>query len=52
MRVAPSTNKTNKFIPYHLIVSKHKYYGIKLYVFYDLFLLKVVSAKHRSTAAK
>jgi hypothetical protein len=22
--------KKNKFIPYHLIISKHKYYGIKL----------------------
>jgi hypothetical protein len=34
----PSTNKTNKFIPYHLIISKYKYYGMKLYIFYDLFM--------------
>ena len=34
----PSTNKRNKFIPYHLIISKHIYYGIKRYNFYDLFM--------------
>jgi hypothetical protein len=38
----PSTNKTNKFIPYylhlHVIISKHKYYGMKRYNFYDLFM--------------
>jgi hypothetical protein len=33
-----STKKTNKFIPYHLIISKNKYYGIKLYSFHDLFM--------------
>ena len=31
-----STNKTNKFIPYHLIISKTKYYLIKRYIFHDL----------------
>jgi hypothetical protein len=35
---APSPNKTNKLIPYHLIKWKHKYYVIKLYVFHDFFL--------------
>jgi hypothetical protein len=34
----PSTNKTNKFIPYHLILLKHRYYGIKRYISYDLFM--------------
>jgi hypothetical protein len=34
----PSTNKTNKFIPYHLIIWKYKYYGIKRYIFYDLYM--------------
>jgi hypothetical protein len=32
------TNKTNKFIPYHLIISKTKYYKIKRYIFHDLFM--------------
>jgi hypothetical protein len=32
----PSPNKTNKFIPYHLIISKYKYYVIKHYTFLDL----------------
>jgi hypothetical protein len=36
--IAPSSNSTNKFIPYHLIISKHKYYIIKLYMSHDLFL--------------
>jgi hypothetical protein len=38
--IAPSSNKTNKFIPYHFItcISKHKYYNIKLDIFHDLFL--------------
>jgi hypothetical protein len=27
-----SYNKTNKFISYHLIISKHKYYVRKLYM--------------------
>jgi hypothetical protein len=31
--IAPSPNKTNKFLPYHLIISKHKCYVIKLYMF-------------------
>jgi hypothetical protein len=30
----PSTNKTNGFIPYHLIISKHKYYGVKIFIIY------------------
>jgi hypothetical protein len=57
-----STNKTNKFIPYHLIISKHKYYGIKLYIFHDLFMhyifcdvwvfYKVVVLRHRSMDTK
>ena len=38
----PSTNKTNKFIPYHLIISKHKYYVIKLYMFHDLFMYYIL----------
>jgi hypothetical protein len=29
---------TCKFIPYHLIIPKHEYYVIKLYMFHDLFL--------------
>jgi hypothetical protein len=33
-----STSRTNKFIPYHLIISKIKYYGIKRYIFHDLFM--------------
>jgi hypothetical protein len=36
--IAPSPNKTNKFIPYHLFISKHKYYVTKLYMFHDLSL--------------
>jgi hypothetical protein len=36
--IAPSPNKTNKLIPYYLIISKHKYYVIKLYILHDLFL--------------
>jgi hypothetical protein len=28
----PSTNKTNRFIPWHLIIWKYKYYGIKRYI--------------------
>jgi hypothetical protein len=34
----PSTYKTNEFIPNHLIISKHKFYGIKLHIFHDLFI--------------
>ena len=34
----PSTNKTNKFIPYHLIISKTKYHRIKRYIFHDLLM--------------
>ena len=33
-----SRNKTNKFIPYHLIISKTKYCRIKRYIFHDLFM--------------
>jgi hypothetical protein len=33
-----STNKTNKFIPYHLIISKTKCYRIKRYKFHDSFM--------------
>jgi hypothetical protein len=36
--IAPSPNKTNKFIPYHLIIWKYKYYVINLYIFHDLFI--------------
>ena len=37
--IAPSSNKTNKFIPYNLIISKHKYYVIKRHtcIFHDFF---------------
>jgi hypothetical protein len=34
----PSTNKTNKFIPYHLMISKNEYYGINLHIFQDFFM--------------
>jgi hypothetical protein len=30
----PSTNKTNKFIAYHLIISKHQYYGLIDYLLF------------------
>jgi hypothetical protein len=33
--IAPSPNKTNKFVPYHLIITKGKCYVIKLYTFYE-----------------
>jgi hypothetical protein len=36
--MAPPPNKTSKFIPYHLILSKQKYYVMKLNIFHDLFL--------------
>jgi hypothetical protein len=53
----PSTNKTNKFIPYHLnkIISKHKYYGIKRYIFlwfvYALYILRRLSILWRLSIA-
>jgi hypothetical protein len=37
------TNKTNKFISYHLIISKHRYCRIKLYSFHDLLMHYVFS---------
>jgi hypothetical protein len=53
----PSTNKTNNFIPYHSIISKHKYYGIKHCIFHDLLLCDVwvfydVVLCHRSMDTK
>jgi hypothetical protein len=45
----PSSNKTNNVIPSHLIISKHKYYGLKLYILmicsctYILLLLSIAS---------
>jgi hypothetical protein len=51
----PST-KTNKFIPYHLIISKHRYYGIKPFISDDLFmhhiLCDVCVLRHKSMDSK
>jgi hypothetical protein len=46
----PSTNKTNKFIPYHFITSKHKYHGIKRYIFF-LFVYALYILWHLSIAS-
>jgi hypothetical protein len=40
--VPTSTNKTNKFVPYHFIISIHKYQINKLSMF-NIFLLNLYS---------